>query len=97
MSRTPQPQEVSDRRDAPRIALEGQYSLRIDPCDGREPITCVLLDYSVTGMRVELPQELALPTNVHVVIGKIAHNARIVWRKGNVAGVDLVDEHHSIY
>jgi len=91
------PQSGEDRRDAPRVAIDGQYSLRIDPCDGREPITCVLIDYSVTGMRVELPADVPLPTDVHVVIGKIAHNARVVWRKGDVAGVDLIDEHHSIY
>jgi len=37
-----------------------------------------LLDYSVTGVRLELPENIALPAQVHVLIGDLAHNARIV-------------------
>ena len=63
--------------------------MRLDPCDGRAPFTCALLDHSVTGMRLELPDDVVLPAEVHVLIGEIAHNARVVWRKANVVGVDL--------
>jgi hypothetical protein len=31
-----------------------------------------------------------------VVIGHISRNARIVSREDDVAGVDLIDEHHSL-
>jgi c-di-GMP-binding flagellar brake protein YcgR len=101
MSAKPQvlPVEVlpfEDRRQAPRAELNGTYSLRIDPCDGREPVECPVLDFSVTGMRIELPENLALPNDVQVLIGNISHNARVVWRKDNVAGIDLIEEHHSI-
>jgi len=27
----------------------------------------------------------------------MSHNARIVWRKDGVIGVDFIDEHHSLY
>jgi len=70
--------------------------MRLDPCDGREPIICVLLDYSVTGMRLELPDSKMLPERVQILIGELSHNARVAWRKGNVVGIDFIDEHHSI-
>jgi hypothetical protein len=97
MQRNPQPLEVLDRREAPRADVDGRYSMRLDPCDGREPITCSLLDFSVTGARLELPEDVALPENVHVLIGELSHNCRIAWRKGVTVGVDFVDEHHSIF
>ena len=97
MQRIPHAAELADRRDAPRVEVEGRYSMRLDPCDGREPINCALLDYSVTGVRLELPENIALPAQVHVLIGDLAHNARIVWRKGTTVGVDFIDEHHSIF
>ena len=56
-----------------------------------------MLDYSVTGVRLELPENIALPAQVHVLIGDLAHNARIVWRRGTTVGVDFIDEHHSIF
>lgn len=97
MNRIPHAAELADRRDAPRIDVEGRYSVRLDPCDGRGPITCALLDYSITGVRLELPENVTLPADVQVVIGELSHNARIVWRKGATAGVDFLDEHHSIF
>jgi hypothetical protein len=90
-------ESLEDRRDAPRVDLAGRYSIRLDPCDGRKPLSCLMLDFSVTGVRLQLPDDVALPAEVQIVIGEISHNARIVWRKDNIVGVDLIDEHHSIY
>jgi hypothetical protein len=97
MEPLPNAADPSDRRDAPRVDIGGRYNIRLDPCDGRGPITCVLLDFSVTGMRLQLPDDAVLPTEVTVLIGELSHNARIVWREGIVAGVDFIDEHHSIF
>ena len=97
MQEAPHPAEFDERRDAPRVEIERRYSIRLDPCDGRAPIICALLDFSVTGVRLELPEDMTLPTEVQVLIGAIAHNARIAWRKGLTIGVDFVDEHHSIF
>jgi hypothetical protein len=90
-------QQTDERRDAPRASIAGRYTMRLDPGDGREPITCAVLDYSVTGTRLQLPEDVALPTDLRVVIGTLSHNARIVWRSGAVIGIDFVDEHHSLY
>jgi hypothetical protein len=97
MNRIPHAAEIADRRDAPRVDLDGQYSIRLSPGDGREPLICTMLDYSVTGMRLQLPADEPLPDQVMVLIGEIEHAARIVWRNGSTIGVDFVDEHHSIY
>jgi len=89
--------QVDERRDAPRASIAGRYAVRLDPRDGRDLITCSVLDYSVTGARLQLPEDVALPAELQVVIGTLAHNARVVWRNGAVIGVDFVDEHHSLY
>lgn len=89
--------QIDERRDAPRASIAGRYAVRLDPRDGRELVTCAVLDYSITGARLELPENVSLPTDVQVVIGTLSHNARIVWRNGAVIGVDFVDEHHSLF
>jgi hypothetical protein len=102
MQSNPQPEPVqadedADRRHAPRTDVGGRYSMRLDPGGGREPIHCTLLDFSVTGVRLKLPEDVALPQNVQILIGGLSHNCRIAWRKGTMVGVDFVDEHHSIF
>ena len=97
MQNAPQAEDFADRRDAPRVDVEGRYTMRLDPCDGREPIACTLLDFSVTGVRLQLPQDVLLPAEVHILIGDLSHNCRIVWRKDAVVGVNFIDEHHSIF
>jgi hypothetical protein len=89
--------DIDERRDAPRVDLDGRYSVRLDPCDGRVPMVCLMLDFSVTGVRLKVPGNVALPKDVQLLIGNLSHNARVVWRKDDVIGVDLIDEHHSIY
>jgi hypothetical protein len=97
MQKKRQPSSDPERRGAPRVALDRRYSVSLDPCDGREPMACPLLDFSVTGVRLELPPDVVLPADVQIRIGNVSHTARIVWRKNRIAGVDFVDEHHSIF
>ena len=97
MSTTPDDAKVEDRRDAARVDLSGQYTMRLDPRDGRAPIDCPVLDFSITGVRLEVPGNPALPAEVQILIGNLAHNARIVWRRDAVIGVDFVEAHQHIY
>ena len=89
-------EKLDERRDAPRANIAGRYTMQLDPCDGRDVVTCAVLDYSVTGARLQLPQDMALPMELQVVIGTLSHNARIVWRDGTVIGIDFVDAHYSL-
>ena len=84
MQQIPHEAELDERRDAPRVGVDGRYTLRLDPCDGRDPITCALLDYSVTGVRLQLPEDIAFPGQVEVLIGELSHHSRIVWRNGTI-------------
>jgi len=97
MQPKPPAQPPHERRDASRVALDGRYTVSLDPGDGRAPFACRLLDFSITGIRLELPPDVIVPAHVQILIGNLSHNARIVWRKGRIAGVDFIDEHHSIY
>lgn len=97
MQQIPHQAGFDERRDAPRVEIARRYSMRLDPCDGRAPIVCALLDFSVTGVRLELPDNMTVPDQVKVLIGELSHNARIAWRKDATVGVDFVDEHHSIF
>jgi len=92
----PKVENFEDRRQAPRVTVDGRYTVRLDPCDGREAIVCPVLDFSVTGMRLEVPEHVALPPDVQILIGQLSHNARIVWRKDGAIGIDMVDEHHDL-
>jgi hypothetical protein len=87
----------NERREAPRVPVERRLVMRLDPRDGRAPLECAVIDHSVTGARLALPDDVPLPQDVSILIGAIAHNARIAWRTGTTIGVDFVDEHHSIY
>ena len=97
MQATSQTAKIDERRDAPRVELARRYSIRLDPCDGRGPISCALLDFSVTGVRLELPDNTPVPDQMKVLIGELSHDARVVWRKNATVGVDFIDEHHSIF
>lgn len=88
---------TKSRRQVPRANLTQRYEVRLNPCDGRSPLSCHMLDFSITGVRLRLPKDVQLPTDVQVLIGNLSHNARVAWRKADVVGIDLIDEHHSIY
>jgi hypothetical protein len=77
--------------------VDGAYSMLLDPRDGRAPLECPVMDYSVTGVRLQISDDVVLPQDVQVLISELSHNAQIVWRKDGVIGVDFVDEHHSLY
>ena len=65
-------EKLDERRDAPRANIAGRYTMQLDPCDGRDVVTCAVLDYSVTGARLQLPQDMALPMELQVVIGTLS-------------------------
>jgi hypothetical protein len=89
--------QFDERRKAPRTYIGGRYTMQLDPCDGRDVITCAVMDYSVTGARLQLPQDVSLASELQVIIGALSHRVRIAWRAGTVLGLDFVDEHHSLY
>ena len=55
--------QFDERRNASRADIGGRYTMRLDPCDGGDTITCAVMDYSVAGARLELPQDVSPPSD----------------------------------
>jgi hypothetical protein len=90
MSMPAQPQG-KERRQYPRVSI-GNYLLRLDPCDGRPPISCVVWDMSESGARLRLAGDVALPPFIDILIGNVVRKARVVWRKSTQIGIEFLEE-----
>lgn len=77
----------SDRRFEPRTARNGR-GVVVAP--GVE-LACLIADISAAGMKLRLDRRVALPPAVQVVdvATGLAHEAEVVWNKGQEAGLTL--------
>lgn len=82
--------EPIERRRYERTT-EGRYVLRVDPCDGQEPLTCRVWDISLSGARLTLPHDVTLPAEVTILIGNVTHRARVVWQKKAHVGLEFIE------
>lgn len=62
---------------------------RIVAKDGQTFLNCTIVDLSVSGARLRLPSSRSLSNDFHLIdVGaRMAHDAQLVWRKGDYAGV----------
>jgi hypothetical protein len=77
---------AEDRREERRrVLLQGKILI------GREMVWCAVRDISNGGARLELGEDLALPAEFDLVIGRKEQimRARLRWREGPFAGVSL--------
>lgn len=81
----------TERRREDRVSV-GHRRLQVDPCDGRQPIDCLVWDMSVNGARLTLSHNVPLPPEVSVLIGNVTHRARVVWRKDPQIGVEFLHD-----
>ncbi len=72
-------------------STEGCYFLGVDPCDGREPIVCSVWDMSLSGARLTLPHDIALPAEVAILIGNVTHRAKVIWHKNRQIGIEFIE------
>jgi hypothetical protein len=79
-----------DRRFEPRSPANAR-AVVVAP--GLE-LTGVIIDHSVTGLRLRLDRTLALPARVQVIdIARgVVLEAEVVWRKGHEAGLKQAGE-----
>lgn len=78
-----------DRRSEPRRRVEA-FLLKLDPGDGRTPITCSVWDITEGGTRLKLAEDVELPSVDHIVIGNVRKAARVVWRKADHVGLQYI-------
>jgi hypothetical protein len=77
---------VEDRREERRrVLLQGKILI------GREMVWCAVRDLSNGGAKLEIGEDLALPQEFDLVIGRKEEivRARLRWREGPFAGVSL--------
>ena len=77
---------AEDRREERRrVLLQAKVLL------GREAIWCAVRDISLSGAKLEIDEELRLPPQFDLVIGRREEivRARLRWREGAFAGVSL--------
>jgi hypothetical protein len=86
---------MSQSAHPPRIAPRQRTfrGLEIDFGAGGRRIACTARDWSVAGAQVELPAGQALPPRFRLVDPRSGeqHEARLVWRRGNIAGLAFTD------
>ena len=78
-----------DRRSEPRRRVDN-FLIKLDPGNGRPPITCAVWDVSTGGTRLKLAEAIELPPVVHVIIGNVRKTARVVWRKADQIGLQYL-------
>jgi PilZ domain len=77
---------AEDRREERRrVLLQAKILL------GREAVWCAVRDISRSGAKLEIDEDLRLPPEFDLVIGKREEilRARLRWREGAFAGVSL--------
>lgn len=55
-------------------------------------VDCMIRDWSDRGVRIELPTVVLLPERLWMIEHRmaLAHEAKLVWHRGNLAGLELL-------
>lgn len=82
-----------DRRTCPRERVIFGGTIASSP--GRADVDCVVRNISRSGINVELPSLATVPDHLRIVIPKMkkAFQAKIVWWRGNRAGLAFEPAH----
>ena len=81
-----------NNRRAPRQRV--LKTAKIYRMNGVHAMDCTVRDLSETGARVVCKDQLALPNELKFVMASdgFMHIARVVWRRGELAGVQFLSE-----
>ena len=82
--------DAVERRIAPRQRMN--VLVKLDPCNGSEPIACFVWDISDTGARLKLAVVSELGKRVQVLIGNVRKPATVVWHKGDQVGLEFIPD-----
>jgi PilZ domain len=88
---------IADRRRAPRLKSLLTGTIVFD--DRNSTMDCTVRNISAWGAKVALPDAFRVPEEFNLVIPHHdqTHRAKVIWRKGESAGLALsdVEEHES--
>ena len=84
---------IADRRRAPRLRC--LLSGMIIQDDRNSTMDCLVRNISAWGARIAVGDAFRLPESFNLLVPHHAqtHRARVVWRKGDTAGLALSDLH----
>ena len=81
---------MAERRPVPRrrVLLGGVAAYE----DGAFTLKCQIRDLNEKGARIVVSSRQSLPEELYIVIQRdhMAHKARLVWRKGDEAGLEFI-------
>jgi hypothetical protein len=80
-----------ERRQHAREVIGGDYVLRVDTGEGREPMKCSIWDISEGGARLTLPENVRMPDKMAVLIGNVTRPIRLVWHNGDQIGIEFLE------
>jgi hypothetical protein len=81
--------EAAERRTEPRVNMGGQAVL-VDVGDGREHVTCYIVNLSKRGACIMMPKGVALPNSFKIEIEGRWRNADTVWNRWPQLGIQFV-------
>ena len=81
--------EVVERRTEPRANMDDQRVL-VDVGNGREHVTCYLVNLSKRGACITTPKGVALPYSFRIAIEGRWRNADTVWNRWPQLGLQFV-------
>jgi hypothetical protein len=82
---------IADRRRAPRLKSLLTGTIVYD--DRNSTMDCTVRNISAWGARVTLPDAFRIPEEFNLVVPHHdqTHRAKVIWRKGEAAGLALSD------
>lgn len=88
-----QPKSSDDRRSEPRFGAEGEVTVVVFDGTHEREMLAKLLDFSLHGLRVQIPQSLVEGTEVHVFFSWGEVTTQVMWStpadKGFEIGLQL--------
>jgi hypothetical protein len=80
-----------ERRRHAREVIGGDYLLRVDTGEGREPMKCSIWDISEGGARLTLTENVRMPAKMTVLIGNVTRPIRLAWHNGDQIGIEFLE------
>jgi PilZ domain len=87
---------IDKKAENSRIALRSRMlkSARLISMGNRSLVDCTIKDMSATGAKLSCSDPMAVPTQFRFLVPSenTICDARIVWRRGNLLGVEFIGE-----
>ena len=84
-----QPKAADDRRSEPRFGAEGDVTVLVFEGTHEREMVAKLLDFSLHGLRVQIPHHYAEGTEVHVFFSWGEVTTQVMWSTAVANGFEI--------